>query len=90
MKNVYIAPPICPVKTNLPVFQERLKAELNAQGYGAQAHIMRKTGLSSGTIRNYMYGRAIPMLNAAIALADALGVSLDWLTGRSDKKHLEK
>lgn len=51
--------------------------------------ISRKTlselcGLTSGAIRRYERGERMPTVDALIAIADCLGVSTDYLLGRTD------
>ena len=43
------------------------------------------SGMSENSISLYERGQVEPSLFAATCLADALGVSLDWLAGRSEK-----
>lgn len=50
--------------------------------------ISRKTlselcGLTSGAIRRYERGERMPTVDALIAIADCLGVSVDYLLGRT-------
>ena len=51
--------------------------------------ISRKTlselcGLTPGAIRRYERGERMPTVDALIAIADCLGVSVDYLLGRTD------
>lgn len=46
------------------------------------ADLCRLSGLSSGTISNYMSGKRVPSIANAIEIANALDVSLDELVGR--------
>jgi transcriptional regulator with XRE-family HTH domain len=66
----------------------RLRRErgLSQEGLAAAA------GVPVGTLRGWEYGRRTPLLDAAVKLADALGVSLDELAGRTPpaKKQKEK
>lgn len=53
-------------------------------------HISRKTlaelcGLSKNTIARYERGERVPSLTDAAQIADALGVSLDYLSGHNEK-----
>ena len=47
------------------------------------------TGISRATLSNYQTGRVSPPLNRLIAIADALHVSLDDLTGYTAKPSFE-
>lgn len=52
--------------------------------------ISRKTlaelcGLSKNTIARYERGERVPSLTDAAAIADALGVSIDYLSGHSGR-----
>lgn len=44
-----------------------------------QTELAEKTNVKQSTIQAYESGRAKPMMNTAIQLADALGVELDVL-----------
>jgi len=46
----------------------------------------KEWGLSSSTIQRYEAGTSEPGLQALIGLADKLGVSLNFLTGRTNGK----
>lgn len=48
------------------------------------------TGISRATLSNYQTGRVSPPLNRLIAIADALHVSLDDLTGYIAKPSFEE
>ena len=64
-------------------FHERLVAIMNARGL-KQVDICELTGLSSAQANHLVNGRTKdPKLSTAIKVADALGVSLDYLAGRS-------
>jgi len=45
-----------------------------------------KTGISSGLISDWEFGRKSPSLKNAIKIADYFNVSLDYLVGRTDIK----
>lgn len=51
-----------------------------------QADICRITGIQSSLMSDYMSGKKSPALTNAIRIADAMGMSLDELTGRPIKK----
>ena len=44
----------------------------------------KQCGISSSTICNYKYGKTTPTLRRIIAIASALGVSVDYLIGLTD------
>lgn len=46
------------------------------------ADLSRETGISTGRISGYISGDSQPTLSKAIAIADALHISLDELAGR--------
>ena len=81
----YNGPILYPVDVNSEVFSQRLSGLVNSKGYGAQNDIMRKTGISPSSLHYYMDGKHWPTIPMAVALADYFGVSLDWLTGRTDE-----
>lgn len=60
-------------------FTERL-AELTSER-GSMARLSESTGLSTGLLSNYKNGTD-PSLKNAVKIANALGVSLDYLAGR--------
>lgn len=61
------------VKFSDKVFYLRKKNKLT------QTELAEKTNVKQSTIQAYESGRAKPMMNTAIQLADALGVELDVL-----------
>lgn len=46
---------------------------------GSSEQLARVTGLSSRAIGKYRSGESLPGLGALIAIADATGVSIDWI-----------
>lgn len=66
-------------------FGERLQAVLDAQGIN-RAELCRRTGLKSANLVPYMKPGSdrSPKLSTAVMIANALGVSLDYLAGISD------
>lgn len=52
----------------------------------SMAAVSELCGLERGAVRRYERGERAPTMDALIALADYYGVSLDYLTGRSDEK----
>lgn len=62
-------------------FRLRLKAEMEAQGYNP-ASLSLKAEMNRRAVTDLLEGRAqSPKLSTAYALAQALGVGLDELTG---------
>lgn len=63
-------------------FSESLNRLLQEKGI-RKAQLSRMTGISDSNISDYASGKKVPSLTNAIAMADALAVSLDELAGRS-------
>ena len=68
----------------LDTFGSRLREARLNKGL-MQKHIADEVGVSINSISLYERGSVEPSFFTAICLADALGVSLDWLAGRSEK-----
>ena len=49
-----------------------------------QIDVAKATGIDQRTLSNYETGKTAPDMCSLIRLADFFGVSLDYLTGRSD------
>ena len=49
----------------------------------SQAQLARLSGIPKGTLLQWEYGLRTPLLDAAVKLADALGITLDALAGRT-------
>lgn len=62
-------------------FKDRLKAARKAKGW-TMATLSKKTGLSEGHISWCEQGKFTPKMNTLMYLAEALEVSMDWLSGR--------
>lgn len=60
------------------LFERRDQLDLSHQD------IADKLGLCEGTVRHWESGRFVPSLHSAVALADILQMSLDYLTGRDE------
>jgi transcriptional regulator with XRE-family HTH domain len=61
----------------------------------SQAELASKTGISQVMVGKYERGDAVPSIEVAKKIADALGVSLDYLVGEGinsnfDKKTLQR
>ena len=68
-------------------FSESLNRLLQERGI-RKAQLSRMTGISDSNISDYASGKKVPSLTNAIAMADALAVSLDELAGRSAPKRV--
>lgn len=62
-------------------FGERLKQRRKKLGW-TQTGLALRVGTTAANICRYEKGYIMPSLYLAINIADALRVSLDWLTGR--------
>lgn len=67
---------------DIKIFSDRLKTRRTEKGL-SQADLAKAVGVSAATISSYETpnGTKIPALDKAEAIAEALGVSLDWLCG---------
>jgi len=69
---------------NISVFSKRLKSERMNQGL-SQKGLAEKAGIASATLSSYEgmdnTKKKYPTIDKAVALAEALNVSLDWLCG---------
>lgn len=75
-------------------FGNRLRSVRQAKGL-KRGDIARKSGLAVGVYGRYERGERLPTVDTARAIADALGVSLDYLTGAApeatrDQRMLER
>ncbi len=68
----------------MPSFQENLKT-LRASKNISQKQIANYLGIADRQYRRYENGEQQPTLPIAVKLADFFDVSLDFLSGRSDK-----
>lgn len=71
----------------LPTFGERLKQLRNERGL-KQEDVGALVGLGKSTVCQWESGERIPAHPVLEKLADAFGVSLDYLVGRSDDRSL--
>ena len=68
-------------------FKENLKAELEYQGIQLK-ELELKTGISKNTIGNYLTGHnSVPAADNAVKIAQALGVSVEYLVTGTDLKN---
>lgn len=71
-------------------FADSLNKILDSRGL-KQADLCRMSGLPTAMVSNYCNGKKIPTLTSAIAMADALQISLDELSGcEPPKRDLEQ
>lgn len=68
-------------------FSESLNRILQSRGL-KQADLCRMSGIPSSAMSNYLSGKKVPTLTNAIAMADALAISLDELAGREPPKRV--
>lgn len=66
-------------------FQEALRQALRMRGI-KQADLCRMSGIDTSLMSNYVSGKKTPTLANAVAIADALQISLDELAGRETPK----
>lgn len=52
-----------------------------------QNELAEKTGITEATISNYINAKQLPKLGVVEKIADILGVSVDYLLGKSDVKN---
>lgn len=70
-------------------FTENFREIRERRGYSLN-RLQGVTGISRAALSNYQTGRVSPPLNRLIAIADALHVSLDDLTGYIAKPSFEE
>lgn len=68
-------------------FKDALQQILSTRGM-KQADLCRTSGIDSSLMSNYLSGKRQPTLTNAIAMADALQISLDELAGREVPKRV--
>ncbi len=68
-------------------FCKRLKKAMRAKGV-KNYELAKRACISTVSIAFYRTGQRLPTLDNAFYIADALGVSLDWLCGLDDKEDL--
>lgn len=52
-------------------------------------HLSAQTGISDSLLGSYAKGNSIPGLKNALDIADYFGVSLDYMTGRSEVREVQ-
>lgn len=70
-------------------FTENFREIRERRGYSLN-RLQHVTGISRATLSKYQAGLVSPRLNMLIAIADALHVSLDELTGYAAKPSFEE
>ena len=73
----------------MSVFRVRLLDAIHMKGTTA-AELSRKTNISESNISRYLSGSSEPSLRSLLILANALGVSADWLSGNEEEEEEEK
>lgn len=70
------------------IFRLRLAAEMAAQGYNP-ASLSKKANMNRRAVTDLLEGKAqSPKLSTAFAIAEALGLTLDQLTGKASQRSL--
>ena len=65
------------------VLMSRIRARRYELGLSVEA-LAKKCDINSCTLRNAECGRNVPRADVLCYVADGLGVSIDWLCGRTD------
>ena len=60
-------------------FSRRAKAAMKATGYTSAAALADTLNEQESRVRNWTNGASVPPLRDAVRLADAFGVTVDWL-----------
>ncbi len=71
------------------MFTQRLKNSRNRRKF-TQGELAIKVNTTKATISNYENGHSTPSNDMLIQLSDALGVSTDYLLGRSDTPNMSE
>lgn len=72
------------------VFSDRLGKAMKKRGFDTISSLANRAGVSQPAISNYLDCSRIPKLDAVVAIADSLGVSIDYLAGLSDMEQPAK
>ena len=67
----------------LSVFSERL-VQLRKSREMSQIALAKEIGVSSRIYQEYEYGKSEPKMSNLVSIADFFGVSMDYLSGRTD------
>jgi transcriptional regulator with XRE-family HTH domain len=68
----------------------KIIADLRKEKYISQTELANKTGISQVMVGKYERGDASPSIEVAKKIADALGVSLDYLVGEGVNASFDK
>ena len=68
------------------IFAKRLREARNIKGWTIN-QMAEKAGIAANSISGYERGKGEPTMFALILLADTLGVTTDYLTGRDGKMY---
>lgn len=68
----------------------KIITELRKQNGWSQTDLANKSEVSRVMIGKYERGEAVPSIEAAKKIADAFGVSLDYLVGEGQNVHFDK
>jgi transcriptional regulator with XRE-family HTH domain len=71
------------------IFSKRLREIRTSMRY-SQPQLAEIINSSKQAINNWEHERGLPALDLAARLADALGVSLDYLAGRTDNPRVAR
>lgn len=73
----------------MSVFSDRLRLSRERLNY-SQKEFAQKINIATNTYNGYETGNRMPNLDIVTMLADELGVSVDYLLGRTDIKNYEE
>lgn len=73
----------------MSAFSERIK-ELRLEKNLTQTQLGEIIGVKHFSIYSYEKGRACPEMKGLVALADYFDVSIDYLTGRTDRREINR
>ena len=68
----------------MSAFSERLLQLRKSKGM-SQTALAIEIGVSSRIYQEYEYGKSEPKMSNLVSIADFFGVSMDYLSGRTDK-----
>ena len=68
-------------------FTIRLKQAMKDQSFTAES-LAEAADIPAASLRGWTCARSMPRLDAVVKMADALNVSIDWLTGRKENREI--
>lgn len=74
----------------MSVFSDRLRITRETMTNYSQKEFAEKVNIAANTYNGYETGNRMPNLQVVTLLADALGVSVDYLLGRTNIKNYEE